>query len=124
MKKLLLILTIAFINPVFASELCTIIAGATIVSKDGKYLGKISSKYDSDSILNVYGAYGSKYNSDSIWNEYGMYGGKYSSDSPFNPYSSTPPFVIKDGEKIAHLTVNKNLESPLNPYVIKSCTFY
>ena len=62
--------------------------------------------------------------SDSIWNEYGPYGGEYSSNSPFNAYTSTPPALVKNGRAIAHLTVNKLLEAPVNPYFLKSCTFY
>lgn len=107
-----------------SNELCDIVAGATVIANDGQYLGVVSSEYDSDSIFNDYGTYGSPYSATSIWNDYGTYGGEYSSMSPFNRYTSTPPILVKNGEAIAHLTVNRTLEAPVNPYVLKSCTFY
>lgn len=107
-----------------AQELCQIIAGASVVADDGKFLGKLTSKYTSDSILNEYGTHGSKYSSDSIWNQYGTYGGAYSSLSPFNQYTSTPPVLVKEGKVIARLTLNKYLQGALNPYVVNSCEFY
>jgi len=123
MKKIIVATLLIFTNSVLANDLCSIIAGASIIANDGKYLGMTTSEYNSESILNEYGTYGSKYSSNSIWNEYGTYGGEYSSKSPFNSYSSTPPVLVKNGKAIAHLTVNKNLEAPVNPYLIKTCTF-
>ena len=105
-------------------NICQYVSGASILSDDGKYLGKISNEYSSESIFNEYGTYGSEYSSDSIWNEYGSYGGKYASNSPFNSYSSTPPILVKNGKLIAYLSVNKSLNGAINPYLIKTCTFY
>lgn len=66
------------------------------------------SKYDSESIWNIYGDYGSKYSSNSIWNKYGDFGSKYSSSSPWNAYSSTPPVVVDmDGNFYGYLTTDK-----------------
>lgn len=107
-----------------ANNVCSVIAGATIVASDGKYLGKITNQYDSDSVLNDYGSYGGTYSATSIWNQYGSYGGEYSANSPFNEFSSSPPRIVKDGSVIGYLTVSQNLANSLNPYVIKSCKFY
>jgi len=110
-------------TPTGGNDLCTLIVGAIVVGDDGKYLGKISNRYDSESIFNEHGTYGSQYSSESIWNEYGSYGGKYSTLSPFNSYTTTPPKLVKEGQIIANLTTNQYLEAPLNPYVLKSCAF-
>lgn len=107
-----------------AQDLCQIISGASVIADDGKFLGKLTSQYSSDSILNEYGTHGSQYSSDSIWNQYGTYGSAYSSLSPFNQYTSTPPVLVKSGKVIARLTANKNLRGALTPYVVKSCEFY
>lgn len=105
-------------------DICQYVSGASILADDGKYLGKISSEYASESIFNEYGTYGSEYSSDSIWNTYGSYGGKYATGSPFNPYSSVPPILVKNGQLIAYLSVNKALNGAINPYFLKTCTFY
>ena len=105
-------------------DVCQYVSGASVLANDGKYLGKISSEYASESIFNEYGTYGSEYSSDSIWNEYGSYGGKYASNSPFNSYSSTPPVLVKNGKAITYLSVNKSLRGAINPYFLKTCTFY
>lgn len=108
---------------VSAQDVCQAIFGAKIVADDGTFLGTIESAYDSDSVLNEYGQHGSQYGSDSIWNEYGQYGGKYATNSPFNEYSSRPPMIIKSGQIIGYLTVNRSKSGALNPYVLKSCDF-
>ncbi len=56
-----------------AQDLCQLIAGASVVADDGTFLGKLSNRYSSDSILNEYGTHGSPYSSESIWNQYGTY---------------------------------------------------
>jgi len=94
--------------------------GSVIIAEDGTYLGKITDKYDSESIFNQYGTYGSKYSQSSIWNQYGTYGGKYSAYSTFNPYTSTPPKIYKNRTYIGYLTVNKYLDNAINPYILLS----
>lgn len=71
------------------------------------YLGKITDKYDSDSIFNKYGDHGSKYNSNSIWNKYGDYGSKYSDCSPFSKYASSPPMIVIGDNISGYLSNNK-----------------
>lgn len=115
----LIILGLTLLTTTNANDLCQIVGGAKIISQESKtYLGSITNKYDSDSIFNTYGTYGSKYSSDSIMNDYGPYGGKYSSESPFNEYTSTPPYIVKNGNIIGYLTVNKYMDNALNPFVL------
>ena len=65
-----------------------------IYSKDGKYLGKLSSNlYDPESINNPYGIYGSPYSANSINNKMGIYGSPYSSESVNNPYATETPRI-------------------------------
>lgn len=125
-KFLMLILLVSFqSNASDLSEFCDSIEGSIIISADNdkKYLGKITSSYDSESIFNEYGNYGGKYSSSSIWNSYSKYGSEYNSYSPFNEYSLNPPMVIKNNRIIAKLTVNDSISNALNPYVLKACKF-
>ena len=64
---------------------------------DGTFLGKLSNKYDSESIFNKYGNYGSK----------------YSAQSPINPYTTTPPKVYLGGQFTGYLTTNKYLANSI-----------
>ena len=107
------------------SELCNYVEGSIIISSDSdkKYLGKIASSYDSESIFNEYGKYGGEYSSNSIWNSYSQYGNEYNSYSPFNGYSGSPPIVIKNNRIIAKLTTNDSISNSLNPYILKACKF-
>lgn len=119
-----LFLTIIIVFPLssVAQDVCTIVDGAVIIAQDAEhtYLGKITSKYDSDSIFNEYGTYGSQYSSKSIWNEYATFGGKYSSYSPFNEYSSEPPMIIKDRSLLGYLSTNKYIQGSVSPNLIKA----
>jgi hypothetical protein len=118
-----LVLLIIASAPIHAQDLCQIIAGASVIADDGKFLGRLTNSYSADSILNEYGTHGSEYSSESIWNQYGQYGGQYSNQSPFNQYTSTPPLLVKGGKAIARLTVNNNLRGAINPYIVKTCDF-
>jgi hypothetical protein len=124
MRNLILLLLLCVSAVGNAQDLCQIISGASVIADDGQFLGKLTSQYSSDSILNEYGTYGSQYSSDSIWNPYGRYGSEYSSLSPFNQYTSTPPVLVKGGKVVAYLTTNKSLRGAVNPYAVKSCGFY
>lgn len=104
-------------------DLCGVLANARIVAEDGTYLGKVASTYDRESIFNEYGAYGSEYSRTSIWNKYGTYGSEYSNQSPFNAYTSSPPMIIKSGEIVAYLTVNRSKRGAVNPHALRSCEF-
>lgn len=78
-----------------------------LIGQDNQLLGKLSNKYDNDSILNKYGPYGSKYSSTSIFNKYSQYGSKYGSFSINNPYCNVPPKLFIDDKFVGHITVNK-----------------
>ena len=66
-----------------------------ILSRDGRYLGTLSSNpYDPDSVSNPYGRYGSPFSPDSINNPYGLYGSRYSSESVHNPYATRAPIIV------------------------------
>lgn len=99
--RFLLLLAFSIASVANAQDFCEVIKGASIVANDGKYLGKLTSQYDSESVFNQYGTYGSQYSSDSIWNQYGSYGGEYSSNSPFNKYTSSPPVITSAGKPLA-----------------------
>lgn len=101
---------------------CYALQGALVIAHDGTFLGKLTSEYNSDSVLNEYGEYGSDYSNTSIWNDYSEYGGQISALSPFNEFA-TPPFIIKEGRAVGKLTVNPLKNGSVNPYLIKSCNF-
>ena len=120
MRKLM-VATLALFLPSGAigqNALCTKVEGAIVVSDDGKYLGKITNKYNSDSIFNKYGTYGSKYGSDSIWNKYGSYGSPYNNQSVASIYTSTPPMMLKDRNVIGYLSKNKNKSGVIDPLIL------
>jgi hypothetical protein len=121
-RFIITVIIIVFSGQALAGDLCAALNGAKIIAQDSEntYLGKIASKYDSDSIFNEYGSHGSKYNSKCIWNEYSTFGGQYSSYSPFNAYSSTPPMLIKNGKVIGYLSTNKYLQYTISPNIVKA----
>lgn len=88
-----------------------------LLAQNGQFLGMLSSnKYQSDSVMNIYGMYGSKYSSTSIFNQYGQYGNQYASYSPFNPYTNTPPKIILRGRFVGVLTMNTSMQNRLDPH--------
>ena len=95
--------------------------GASIIADDGEqtFLGKIDSTVAGDSIFNELGRYGSKFGAKSIWNEFGRYGGEFAIHSPFNEFTSSPPFIVKNGKVIGHLTVNDLLQDAVDPNWLK-----
>ncbi len=101
-----------------AAETCSLLNGAAIVNDDGEYLGRISPPSDRESIFNEYGEYGNPYRSDSIWNEYGKNGSEYRQGSAFNPYTRNPPIIVKQGQAIGYLSVNKSLPSSVHPALV------
>ena len=95
--------------------------GASIIADDGEqtFLGKIDSAVASDSIFNEFGRYGSEFGAKSIWNEFGRYGSEFATYSPFNEFTSSPPFIVKSGKVIGHLTVNDALHGAVDPNWLK-----
>ncbi|MFA4907311.1 MAG: hypothetical protein WC602_03505 [archaeon] len=109
------------LNLVLSIKVRNMYGGSAVIADNSKktYLGQIDDEFSSESIFNEYGTYGNKYASQSIWNEYGQYGGMYSSYSPFNNYSSIPPLIVKNGQVIGRLTVNKYLTIAVDPNWLK-----
>ena len=96
--------------------------GAKVVANDGTdtFLGKITSKYNINSIFNKYGIYGSKYSVTSIWNPYSIYGSEYSVYSAFNEYTFKPPKIIKNNKRIGYLTTNNLVTGGVSPSLLLS----
>lgn len=125
MRKIVVgcVVLISSVGASAATSECAPFVDAVIVSQEGKFLGNLSNKYDSNSIFNKYGDHGSKYNSDSIWNKYGDYGGAYGSESAFNKTTSTPPLIIKDRKIIGRLTKNRSLAGAIDPTLLSVLCF-
>jgi hypothetical protein len=102
-------------------EVIQLLKGAKVFAQDDEttYLGKFSATYDSESIFNEYGLYGSEYNISSIWNEYADFGSPYSDVSAFNKFATKPPVILKNGKVIGYITVNKNINQRISPYILK-----
>lgn len=122
MKFLLLILLMIFNVNVMANDVCLLLNGSTIIGQDNQntMLGKITNKFDSDSIFNDYGTYGNPYSSNSIWNQYSTFGNQFSSYSPFNQFSTTPPMIIKNGKVMGYLSSNKSIQNSISPNLLKA----
>ena len=94
---------------------------ASIIADDGNtYLGKISSKLDTDSIFNNYGDYGSKFGTNSIWNNFSDYGSKFSEHSAFNKLAVSPPLIVKNRKIIGCLTTNNTFADALPPHLLRA----
>jgi hypothetical protein len=106
-----------------STNVCSLIAGASVIGDDGRYLGRFTNRYDSESVLNEYGSYGSRYATNSTNNDYGTYGSRYGSLSARNPYTSTPPIIVKSGVAIAYYTVNNTLSPRVAPAYALTCNF-
>ena len=100
-----------------------LINGASIYADDDKYLGKLTSKFSSDSIYNEFGTHGSDFSSDSIWNQFGTYGSEFSSSSPWNEFSSSGPTIIKNGQVIGRLTINEFVQGGVSPTTVGAMCF-
>ena len=98
--------------------------GASVVADDSEhtFLGKIEDALKGDSIFNKFGRYGSEFATQSIWNKFGRYGSEFATHSSFNRFTTSPPFIVKNGNVIGRLTVNKALPGGVNPDWLK--TFY
>jgi uncharacterized protein YjdB len=115
--------TVTVVATAQTSNLCDQIAGAAVVANDGKYLGRLTNKFDSESIYNKFGTYGSQFSPLSINNEFGTYGSKFAPLSPFNAFTSTPPRLFRNGTALAYLTVNTLLTPYVAPAFAETCNF-
>ena len=108
---------------VSTSSICAMIAGAFVYGDDNEYLGRFTNQFDSQAVLNEYGAYGSPYRSTSTNNSYGTYGSPYSSLSARNPYASRPPRIIKNGAFLGFYTTNSTKTTRVSPAYALACAF-
>jgi hypothetical protein len=84
-------------------------------AQDDQFLGRITTnKYDKDSIINQYGPYGSKYSGTSIFNQYSPYGSRYGAFSVNNPFCQQPPRLFINGNFIAYITNNVNINPKID----------
>ncbi|MEO5825855.1 MAG: Ig-like domain-containing protein [Gemmatimonadales bacterium] len=90
-------------------DICSQIAGASVVASDETYLGRLTNRRDPQSIYNESGEYGSPYNPFSIANRHGPYGSPHSPESPWNIFARTGPRLVKNGIPIAVLSVNEDI---------------
>ena len=84
---------------------------------DAQYLGKVSTiPFDSDSIINEFGAYGSQFSSTSIRNSFSQYGSEFGQFSAYNQFTQSPPIIVYfDGEDVvlsAYLTKKPRVGQP------------
>jgi hypothetical protein len=94
-------------------------ANSYIVGQDGAFLGEISSSRVAEkSICNQVGAYGSQVTSTSIRNQVGDYGSQISKLSAYNPNAQNPPILIQNGQPVAVITKNRNIQGGLDPDVL------
>ena len=122
MRILLLISALCLLaRPASAQDVCTSLAGGSVVANDGEFLGTIASETDSRAIFNRFGTFGSEFSAKSIWNQFGKYGSQFSELSPFNKFASTPPAIVKRGSVVAYLSTNKNIRGAVNPSYLRTC---
>lgn len=117
----LMLLMILNVN-VQANDVCYLLNGSVIIGQDNQntMLGKITNKFDSDSIFNDYGTFGNPYNSSSIWNQFSTFGNQFSLYSPFNQFSTQPPMIIKNGQVMGYLSSNKTIQNSISPNLLKA----
>lgn len=104
-------------------SVCSALDEAVVYGDDGQYLGRFTNPFDSQSILNEFGAYGSPYRSTSTTNESGTYGSPHSALSARNPCACRPPSIFKNGRFLAYYTVNTAKSPRVNPVVALLCIF-
>ena len=114
MKRLLLLSTLTCL-PVFGevnSWECGKFNGARIIASDGKALGKLGPRWESESIFNDSSEHSTTWSSNSIFNTSSDYGNSYSGNSVFNESASNPPRIIsKEGEEIGKLSVGPSWDN-------------
>lgn len=99
---------------------CTHVDGAQLVNTNGEYMGRIASRFDSESIFNRFGRFGSRFSASSIWNRFGA-GSRFRADSPWNRFSQGLA-IVRSGSVIGRLTVNRFVSNGFHPLeVAASC---
>jgi hypothetical protein len=78
-----------------------------MIGHDGRFLCGFTNRFDSQSVLNEFGAYGSR----------------FSSLSARKPFTSMPPRIIRNGTFIAFHTVIELLTLSVAPAFALTCAF-
>jgi len=105
------------------TDICSQIAGASVIANDGTYLGRLTNSGDAESVYNPYGTYGSPTGALSIYNRNGTYGNQYSVKSPWNPSTATPPTLTKNSSTLGSFTLNRLLSPRISPTYAEYCSF-
>jgi hypothetical protein len=93
---------------------------ARIVAADGQFLGMVTDKFQEDSVLNPFGAFGNPHEAKSIWNPFGKFGSQFEDTSAFNPRASKPPRIYIKGEREPYLlTINPLVTRRIDPNSLK-----
>ena len=102
---------------------CAGVAGGLVYANDGQYLGRLTNRFESQSILNTFGSYGSEFSSTSMFNSFSQYGSQFSSLSAYNSFTSTPPKLNVSGQLAAYATKNTLKIPRYDPDALRSCAF-
>lgn len=104
------------------TSVCLTLRGAAIVAQDDEntFLGRVTNKYNSDSVFNEFGTYGNQFNSASIWNKFAAFGSPYGLHSPHNKFSAAPPMLIKGGKVIGYLSANRAITPSISPNLLRA----
>lgn len=102
---------------------CTGLAGGLVYGYDGQYLGRLTNQFDTQSILNQFGAYGSQFSSTSMYNQFSQYGSQFASFSAYNQFANTPPQLYVSGRFAAYVTKNQFKPPSVDPTALRSCAF-
>lgn len=117
------IITVVGGSPGVIPLTCAGLAGGLVFGYDGQYLGRLTNQFDSQSILNQFGAYGSQFSSTSMYNQFSSYGSQFAALSAFNQFSSTPPQLYVGGRFAAYVTKNQFKVPGVDPTALRSCSF-
>jgi hypothetical protein len=102
---------------------CSGLAGGRVSAADGKYLGRLTNRFDDESILSTFGDHGSRFGSASMYNQVSSYGNLASSLSAYNTVASTPPKLNVAGQFAAYVTKNTAKSPRVDPDTLRSCSF-
>lgn len=102
---------------------CTGLSGGLVFGYDGQYLGRLTNQFDSQSILNQFGAYGSQFSSTSMYNQFSSYGSQFAALSAYNQFSNTPPQLYVNGRFAAYVTKNQFKVPGVDPTALRACSF-
>lgn len=98
--------------------MCEALAGATVLTADGVFIGRLGPATDADSIFNPFGPFGNKHGPASIWNPHGKNGDRHGRGSAFNEFALAPPRLVKNRQVVGALSVNKAAPGAVSPIIL------